>query len=322
MLRLLSMMQTRRHWSGEELAARLEVSPRTVRRDVDRLRELGYPVLAARGLEGGYQLAPGAALPPLLLDDEEAVALAVGLQEAAQAGVAGIAEASVRALAKVTQVMPGPLRRRVEALRTMTLPGWQPPGGGADPAVLAGLAQACRDAERVRFGYRAADGRESRRLAEPHRLVCVGRRWYLVAYDLDRQDWRTFRTDRIDDLQTTGARFRPRDLPASDAAEFVRSGLRDKPVSRTVEALVDAPAAAVRDRLGRWSTVEELPDGRSRVTIRSDSLDWPAMALGSLDAEFTVLGPPEMIDYLTTCAQRFTRATTPDPTTPDPTTPG
>ena len=191
-LRLLSLLQTHRYWPGPELAARLDVSVRTLRRDIDRLRELGYPVEASRGVDGGYQLAAGAALPPLVLDDEEAVALAVGLQAAAQGGVAGIAESSVRALAKVVQVMPPRLRRRVDALRAMTVPlTWYSTAPSTDPAVLTALAQACRDTERLEFGYTSAAGERSDRHVEPLRLVSLGRRWYLVAYDLVRHDWRT-----------------------------------------------------------------------------------------------------------------------------------
>ena len=226
-LQLLSLLQARRYWPGAELAERLRVSPRTLRRDIDRLRELGYPVQAQRGVEGGYQLAAGAALPPLLVDDEEAVALAVGLQTAAQGAVEGIAESSVRVLAKVVQVMPARLRRRVEALGAMTVPaGWgSETRAGADPRVLTAVALACRDSERLRFSYIAADGQQTARHVEPHRLVLLTRRWYLVGYDLTRHDWRTFRLDRLSGPRGTGARFRPRELPAADAAAFVRAGI-------------------------------------------------------------------------------------------------
>jgi predicted DNA-binding transcriptional regulator YafY len=309
-LRLLSLLQTHRYWPGEELARRLGVSIRTLRRDVDRLRELGYPVRASRGVDGGYQLEPGAALPPLVLDDEEAVALAVGLQAAAQGSVAGIAESSVRALAKVVQVMPPRLRRQVEALRAMTVtPGWGEATAAADPEALVTLARACRDSERLAFGYTAADGARTERRVEPLRLVRLGRRWYLVGYDLDRQDWRSFRVDRLDGPRGTGARFRPRQLPAEDAAAFVRAGLRNLPTPYLVEAVVHAPAPAVRDRIGRWAEVEEQAADRCRVRMRADALEWPAMALGTLRAEFTVLDPPEMVDYLRDWSARFARAT-------------
>jgi predicted DNA-binding transcriptional regulator YafY len=310
MLRLLSLLQTHRYWPGAELAARLEVSPRTLRRDVDRLRGLGYPVHAQRGVDGGYQLAAGAALPPLLVDDDEAVALAVGLQAAAESSVAGIAESSVRALAKVVQVMPGRLRRRVEALRAMTVPASLGYGArtSVDPGVLTGVAVACRDAERLRFRYTTADGRRSARHVEPYRLVSLGRRWYLVGYDLDRQDWRSYRIDRLAEPQGTGARFRPRDLPGADAAAFVRAGIDSVFAVYEVEVLVDAPAPVVRDRIGRWSTVEELDAGRCRVRMTADSLDWPTMALGAVGADFRVLSPAELAGRLGDWGRRFTRA--------------
>lgn len=312
-LRLLSLLQTHRHWPGDELARRLDVSIRTLRRDVDRLRELGYPVNASRGVDGGYQLAPGAALPPLVLDDEEAVALVVGLRAAAQSGLAGVAESSVRAQAKVVQVMPPKLRRRVEALGAMTVsPGWGDgaPDLGTDPDALVKVAQACRDAERMEFEYTAADGARTRRHVEPLRLVSLGRRWYLVAYDLERNDWRSFRVDRLTGPTRTGARFRPRALPAEDAGEFVRRRVSgpQQPTVYDIQALVRAPADAVRKKIGRWAEVTERGEGSCLVRMTSDALDWPAMALGTLDAEFTVVDSPELRDYLATWAGRFGRA--------------
>ncbi|MFD3352944.1 helix-turn-helix transcriptional regulator [Streptomyces fradiae] len=309
-LRLLSLLQTHRYWPGAELADRLGVSVRTLRRDVDRLRELGYPVEAQRGVDGGYQLAAGAALPPLVIDDDEAVALAVGLHTAAEGAVEGIAEASVRVLAKVAQVMPARLRRRVEALRAMTVPaGWgSPDRADVDPGVLTTLALACRDGERLRFGYTAAGGRRTDREVEPHRLVRLAHRWYLVAYDLTRQDWRSFRVDRLSAPEATGTPFRPRALPAADAAEFVRAGSGDQPRPYRVTALVYAPAATVRERIGRWGAVEEVDAGRCRVRMTGDSLDWPTLALGSLGAEFRVIEPAEMVEQLREWSARFDRA--------------
>jgi predicted DNA-binding transcriptional regulator YafY len=310
-LRLLSLLQSRRYWPGGELAGRLQVSPRTLRRDIDRLRELGYPVQAQRGVEGGYQLAAGSALPPLVVDDEEAVALAIGLQAAAQSTVEGIAESSVRALAKVAQVMPARLRRRVEALAAMTVPAsW----GGAgrmsvDPGILTTIALACRDAERLRFSYTAADGQHTARHVEPHRLVSLGRRWYLAGYDLGRHDWRSFRLDRLTAPSGTGVRFRPRELPAADAAAFVRAGIDDVRAVYDVEVLIDAPAATVREQIGRWSTVQDAEAGRCRMRMTADSLDWPVMALGAVGADFRVLSPPELRDRVHDWGRRFTQAT-------------
>jgi predicted DNA-binding transcriptional regulator YafY len=310
MLRLLTLLQTHRYWPGAELAERLQVSPRTLRRDVDRLRELGYPVQAQRGVEGGYQLAAGAALPPLVVDDEEAIALALGLQAAAHSTVEGVAESSVRALAKVVQVMPARLRRRVEALGAMTVPaGW----GGAvqasvDSGILTILALACRDSERLRFSYTSASGQHTSRHVEPHRLVSLGRRWYLVGYDLTRHDWRSFRLDRLDAPLGTGARFRPRELPAADAAAFVRAGIGTVTPVYDVEVLVEAPASVVRERIGRWSSVEEAGIGRCRVRITADSLDWPVMALGAVNADFQVVSPPELLDRVRDWGRRFSQA--------------
>jgi predicted DNA-binding transcriptional regulator YafY len=310
MLRLLSLLETHRYWPGAELAGRLQVSQRTLRRDIDRLRELGYPVEAQRGVTGGYQLAAGASLPPLLVDDEEAVALAVGLQAAAESPVEGIAESSVRALAKVVQVMPARLRRRVEALRTMTVPAsWSGAGRvSVDPGVLTGVAVACRDTERLRFGYTAANGQQTARHVEPHRLVSLGRRWYLVGYDLDRHDWRSYRIDRLARPEVTGARFRPRELPAADAAAFVRAGIDSVSAVYNVEVLIDAPAGVVRERIGRWATVENAGPGRCRIRMTADSIDWPTMALGAVGADFEVLSPPELADRVRDWGRRFSRA--------------
>ncbi len=309
-LRLLSLLEARRYWPGEELAGQLGVSPRTLRRDVDRLRELGYPIEAQRGVAGGYQLAAGAALPPLVVDDEEAVALALGLQSAAQGAVEGISEASVRALAKVVQVMPPRLRRRVQALGAMTEPAsWEGAGrDSVDPGVLTAVALACRDTERIRFSYTAATGEQTRRHAEPHRLVLLGHRWYLVGYDLGRQDWRSYRLDRLGEPRGTGARFRPRELPADGAAAFVRAGITTARAGYDVEVLVDAPAGTVRERIGRWVTVTEIGSDRCQVTMTTDTLDWAVMGLGVMGAEFRVIGPPELRDQVRDWGRRFSRA--------------
>jgi predicted DNA-binding transcriptional regulator YafY len=310
-LRLLSLLQARRYWPGDELARQLQVSLRTLRRDIDRLRELGYPIQAQRGVAGGYQLAAGAALPPLVVDDEEAVALAVGLQTAAQGAVEGTAEASVRALAKVVQVMPARLRRRVQALDAMTVPAsWEGAArASVDPGILTTLALACRDTERIRFSYTAADGQHTARHVEPHRLVLLGRRWYLVGYDLARHGWRSFRLDRLGTPNGTGTRFRPRELPAADAAAFVRSGIHSASTGYDVEVLVAAPAGDVRERIGRWSAVEAVDATHCLVRITADSLDWPIMALGIIGADFQVISPPELLDRLHDWGRRFTRAT-------------
>jgi predicted DNA-binding transcriptional regulator YafY len=310
MLQLLSLLQTHRYWPGPELAGRLEVSDRTLRRDVDRLRDLGYPVRAARGAAGGYQLEAGAAMPPLLLDDEEAVAIVVGLQAAAGGMVEGIEETSVRALSKVVQVMPPRLRRRVDALRSYAVPAvWTSPRHATiDADVLATLAQACRDDERVHFGYRTRDGDAMDRSVEPHRLVTVGRRWYLVGWDLTRHDWRSFRLDRMSEATTTGIRFRQRQLPGGDAAEFVKRALRTVPQRHHVSARVHADAAVVRAQVGRWGTVEEVDDGGCRLTMEVDDLAWPMFALAAVGAEFEIEEPPELVERTATVGALFTRA--------------
>lgn len=308
-LRLLSMLQDRRHWPGEELAARLEISPRTLRRDIDRLRELGYPVSSGRGVAGGYKLAAGAALPPLLLDDDESMALVVGLQAAAQGSVRGAEEAAARALAKVVPVLPVALRGRLEAVRAMTMSAqWRMESAAVDPRTLTTLALACRNGQRVEFDYTAGDGAESARLVEPHRVVFLGQRWYLVAYDLLRHGWRSFRQDRMRDPRSTDQSFRPRDLPAADAAEFVRAGIAGQPAEFQVTAEIDAPAAVVAERIGRWATVTALDAHRCTVAMRAETLDWPAMALGSVGAEFRVTSPQELIGYLREWSERFGRA--------------
>ncbi|HEY1627619.1 MAG TPA: YafY family protein [Streptosporangiaceae bacterium] len=313
-LKLLSLLQTHRFWPGTELAARLGVTPRTLRRDVDRLRELGYPVQAQRGADGGYQLAAGAALPPLMVDDEEAVALAVGLRLAANGTVEGIAESSVRALAKVLRVMPSRLRRRAEAVTAMTVPAtWgSDPQDMVDADVLTVIALACRDNERIRFSYAAASsqhsGQQTDRLVEPHRVVMLGRRWYLAGYDLGRHDWRSFRLDRVSHPEVTGARFLPRELPAPDAAAFVRAGIATASAIYDVEVEFDAPAGLVRERIGRWARITELDDGRCRGEWSADVLDWAAFALGTAGVGFRVIGPPELRDVVGAWGRRFARA--------------
>lgn len=311
-LRLLSLLQSQRSWPGPELAGRLGISVRTLRRDVDRLRDLGYPVHATRGVQGGYQLAAGASLPPLALDDEEAVALAVGLQAATSSAAAGIAEPSLRALAKVVQVMPPRLRRQVQALRAMTVPAswgtWGPGTPGPEPAVLLAAAQACRSGEGLTFDHTAAEGARTARRVEPHRLVCLGRRWYLVAYDLDRQAWRNFRLDRIGAMALDGRRFRQRELPALDAAAFVRQSFAAAPSNHDVRAVLACPAALARQRLGRWAQVQELPGEQCLLSMRTESLEWAAMALGSAGAEVSDVGPPQLVALLKDWSDRFARA--------------
>ena len=307
MLRLLSLLQTHRYWPGGELADRLEVSARTLRRDVDRLRELGYVVDAVRGVAGGYQLRAGGQLPPLLLEDEEAVAIAVSLQASAAGGTPGMEETAVQALSKVIALMPPRLRRQMEALRSQTerLP-WS--GGPAlDPALLSTLAQACRDCEPLHFTYTARAAEPTDRWVEPHRMVSMGRRWYLVAYDRDRQDWRSFRVDRIAEPRTSGQTFRPRRLPARDALSFVQAGIRRLPQRYAVRVVFDADPVDLAAHVGRWAEVTGT-SGAAVLEMSVDSLDWPLFILATTDAEFTVEAPPELADRAARTGARLARS--------------
>ncbi len=307
LLRLLSLLQARPQWAGAELAARLEVTPRTLRRDVAKLRSLGYPVHAVPGVAGGYRLAAGTALPPLLLDDEEAVAVALSLRTAASHAVRGVGEASVRALAKLEQVLPSRLRERAAAIGAVTVP-LTGPGPVVDADVLTAIARACRNLERLEFGYRPGhDGELAVRRVEPHRLVQAGYRWYLVARDLDRDDWRTFRADRIELPRLTGARFVPRDPP--DAAAFVARSVTTAPYRYQARVHVHAPATAIAQLVPPTTgIVEPRADGTCVLTSGSDSLMAIAFHLAELDRDFTVLGPPELIDRVRALAARFGRA--------------
>ncbi|MEU7914919.1 helix-turn-helix transcriptional regulator [Microbispora bryophytorum] len=312
LLGLLSLLQTPREWPGSELAERLEVSPRTIRRDIDRLRELGYPVQATMGAVGGYRLAAGAAMPPLLLDDEEAVAIAVGLRTAAAHPVDGIDEASVRALAKLEQVLPSRLRHRVGAIAAATVPmlaGAEPP---VDPRTLVVLAGAAANRERLRFAYRSGDGAETRRLTEPYRLVATGRRWYLMAFDNDRDDWRIFRADRIGDPHPTGVRFQGRVPPDQDPAEFVAAKLYSSAPVYEVVATLRLPAGQAARRLGAAAeSVEPVDDHSCRLRGRADTLEWLASRLLMLSCEFEVHEPPELRAYLRALSARAVRASAP-----------
>ena len=280
-----------------------------MRRDVDRLRALGYPVDARPGVAGGYELAPGASLPPLVLDDDEALALVVGLHAVVNNAVARVAEPSIAALAKVVAVMPPRLRRRVDAFRTMTIPSeLNAARASVELDTLATLSVACRNHERVGFGYTGRDQVASDRNVEPHRIVLVGARWYLVAFDTDRHDWRTFRIDRLRDLTELGRRFAPRELPGGDAAAFVEASITTTPAPRMIDVVIDAPASDVEARIGRWCTVEPLGSERCRATIRAESDDWAAFALGTLGTGFTVEGPSEFRDVLLDWSRRFAAA--------------
>lgn len=308
LLSLLSLLQTPREWPGSELAQRLRVSARTIRRDIERLRDLGYPVEATLGAEGGYRLVAGAAMPPLVLDDEEAVAIAVGLRAGAGHAIEGVEEASVRALAKLEQVLPSRLRRRVSALQSATIALTRGDGASVDPRTLTTMAAAVAGPERLRFAYRARDGAESRRLVEPYRLVSTGSRWYLVAYDLEREDWRTFRVDRVDEAYATGARFAPRELPM-DAQEFVRRGVRGGE-TYAVEVTFAVGAA----ELPEWLRTAALPGGGTETSVRFESRDapeWLVARLALTGAPFTVRSPDFLAESARALAARLAAAAGP-----------
>lgn len=315
LLSLLSLLQARRDWPGALLAERLEVSPRTVRRDVDRLRELGYPVAAFKGPDGGYRLDAGTRLPPLLFDDGQAVALAVALRTAATTGAA-IREDAARALATVRQVMPARLRHRVDTLRVTTVePSAARPHPSVDGALLMTLSAAVHAGEVLRFDYAAAsppeDAARPPRRVEPHHLVSRGGRWYLVAFDLDRDDWRTFRADRITPRSPAGPRFALREVPGGDVAAFVTGRFRGADDSGEWpcrgEVILDLPAATV-SRHAHDALVEESGPDRCRLVLGSWS--WTALAadVGRFDAAVEVVGPQELKDAFAVLARRYARA--------------
>lgn len=316
-LQLLSLLQTHRMWRGAELAERLEVTERTIRRDVDRLRDLGYPVDATPGTDGGYRLVAGAHLPPLVLDDDEAIAVAVGLRYAAGAAIDGMEGTSLRSLTKIESLLPDRLRRRLSALHSSVMSMPQATNDNViDPEALSVLAVACRDSEEVRFDYRRSDGQDSRRLVEPHQLVTAGRRWYLVAWDLRRNDWRTFRLDRLSGPRLAGNRFIPRVIPGGDAASFVATSIGPTLPLEEATLAISAALAELNDVL-RW--VDHTPiqsEAESCVIgIRSEDLGRLAMTVAriALTAPVEVLEPVELADTIrqlaNNCSARCSRPT-------------
>jgi len=307
LLRLLSLLQAHRDWTGRDLAERLGVTTRTIRTDVERLRSLGYPVHAQPGVAGGYRLGAGAALPPLLLDDEEAVAVAVGLRTAAGGSVAGIEETSIRALMKLEQVLPSRLRHRVDAVQAsmVTVSGTGPT---VDADVLTAIAGAIRASERLRFDYIHHDGITSVRTTEPHRLVNWGRRWYLVAWDTDRQDWRTFRVDRLSPRTPSGPRFTPQEFPEQEVSDFVQRSVGTTVWRYRARVLIHAPADQVTARLPLTVPVEPVNGRSCIVEVGSDTPHQLALYLGLLDVDFEVLDAPELAAAFARLGDRYQRA--------------
>ncbi len=312
LLRLLSLLQARRDWPGEVLAQRLEVSPRTVRRDVDRLRDLGYPVRAIKGPDGGYRLDAGTELPPLLFDDEQAVAVAVALQTAS-ASVSGIEEGALRALATVRQVMPARLRGRVDALRVTAVPT-DPESPKVDSDVLIAVGGAVRAHEVLRFDYERPNWTgeerpwEPPRKVEPHHLATWSGRWYLVGWDLDRKDWRTFRVDRITPKTPTGPRFSPRELPGGDVATYLQTSFRGSDWPCRGEFVLDAPAAEVQPWAGRQAVVESLGPERTRVVTGSWSWERLAAWVSWWEVPVRIVGPDELREAAARLGERFRAA--------------
>ncbi len=312
LLALLSLLQVRREWTGQELADRLGVGSRTIRRDVDKLRSLGYPVEAAPGVAGGYRLGAGGELPPLLLDDAEAVAVAVGLRTAASGSVSGIEETSIRALTKLEQVLPSRLRRRVSAFSHATS-AFTIGGPQIDADLLATLAAACRDGTRLQFAYVARDDNSTRRNTEPSAVVYSGYRWYLVAFDLDRDDWRTFRIDRIQGRVRDGGRCRRRSVPGGDPAAYVRRQLQAGGFGETTaepgRVRLQIPAATARRRIpDRYATAEADGDEACIVTTRGSWSRNFLVWMATLDAPMEVIGPPELADAARALVDRLRSA--------------
>ncbi|WP_345140882.1 YafY family protein [Dactylosporangium darangshiense] len=305
LLRLLGLLQTPRDWTGAELGQRLDVDVRTVRRDIQKLRDLGYPVHATPGA-AGYRLGAGTKLPPLLLDDEEAVA--IGLRTAASGTVTGIEETSLRALAKLEQVLPSRVRHQVNLLHsvTVTVPA---AGPTVDPDVLTVLAAVCRDHQRLRFDYRSHDGTDSVRHTEPHRLVHTGRRWYLVGWDTDRRDWRTYRVDRMHPRIPTGPRFAPRPAPDVDLAGYLNHGVSTAPYRYRARITLDVPAATAAERIPPTVGVIEAVDPHTCLLhTGSNSLDELAIYVASFGFRLQIHEPPELIAHIRDLATRLTDA--------------
>jgi predicted DNA-binding transcriptional regulator YafY len=310
LLRLLSLLQTPRDWTGAELADRLEVSARTIRNDIDRLRSLGYPVHATRGSIGGYRLEAGSSMPPLLLEDEEAVAVAIGLRTATGGAVTGIEETSLRALAKLEQVLPPRLRRQVSTLQEVTVHVRRRPVATVDPAVLTELARMAREHFTVRFDYSDRRQEASQRRVEPYRIVNVGQRWYLVAWDLDRADWRTFRVDRMRPRMSAGARFAPRELTDAQVEALITRGVPVEARRYQARVRVEMPATELAARFGPWlGTITAVDETSCVVETGADDIDQLAGYLGLLGAAFAVSDPPELVAAVRTLAARFEAAT-------------
>ncbi len=307
LLRLLSLLQSRRHWPGRDLSERLEVDARTLRRDVDRLRELGYPVHASSGLGGGYQLGPGSSMPPVLLSDDEAVAVAFALRAAA-GSVGKMEETAIGLLAKLDQVLPARLRKRASALHavTLSLSNAQP----VPPVdVLTRIAAACRDHMRLKLSYRDRDGKGSSRTIEPLRLAHTGSRWYLVAWDTQRTDWRTFRVDRVERLISSGPPFVPREFPG-DVAEYVSRSMNHVSYRYRARLRLKGSFEMLSKRVPRWcGSLEAAEEGACTLNTGADSVEMLAALIVMTNVDFEILDPQELLPELRRVVDRLHRGT-------------
>lgn len=307
LLKVLGLLQSRAEWSGEGLAGELGITTRTVRRDIDKLRELDYPIEATKGIGGGYRLGDGRRLPPLVLDDDEAVAVAIALRTASTSGVSGIGETALRALVKLDQLLPSRLRHRVSAVRPETVPG-PPDEGTVDADVLALLGGACRDHQSVQFGYLARDDTLSTRSVEPHAIVTWGRRWYLVGWDRHREQWRTFRVDRVQPPVSGGPRFAPRAIPGGDAAAWVATSVGQMWPYRAIIRLhvpADSPLAEVAATYGR---IEALDEGHCLFHLGAETVRALTFIIGALDTDFDIVAAPQLAAELERVSQRYQQA--------------
>ncbi|GAB3297184.1 helix-turn-helix transcriptional regulator [Pseudoclavibacter terrae] len=312
MLQFLTLLQNHRFWAGDDLAARLGVSPRTLRRDVEQLRELGYPVETTRGVGGGYRLSAGGSLPPLMVSDEEALAIVLGLRAVTASGVLGVQDAAVGALAKIVPVLPMHVRKLAAGIGSSIAPLQAQAGAPqVEVAVLASVATACRDRTMLAFDYEKRDGASSTRLVEPHALVPIARRWYLVAFDGGAGDWRTFRLDRMRGVDSRPRSFGSRPIPGGDADAFVQASIRSRPSRYEAVVRVEVPVDRARAEVGQWGDVSELDGGWSEVRMRTDELDYVVYLLARLDAPCEVAGPPELVDRLSDWHRRLSRAVGP-----------
>lgn len=309
LLRLLSLLQSRRQWSGRDLSERLEIDARTVRRDVEKLRELGYPVRASSGLGGGYQLGAGTSMPPVLLNDDEAVAVAFALRTAA-GSVGKMEETAIGLLAKLDQVLPNRLRKRASALHAVTIS--LASAQNVPPVdVLSRIASACRDHMKIKFSYKDRDGQSSSRTIEPLRLAHTGSRWYLVAWDTQREDWRTFRVDRIDRLVSTGPQFVPRKFP-EDIAAYVQRSIRYVSYRFRMRLRLQGTLETVQKQVPRWcGPLEAGEDGTCTLNAGADSIEMLAAMLVMIQSDFEILDSQELVPELRKIVERLARATTP-----------